>query len=285
MRSEESRKRLIVNADDFGLDERINSGIIRSFKNGIVRSASLAVSGEAFDAAVHLTKSNRDLSVGIHLVINEERPVLPEYCVKSLTDKKGNFLTFPDFLKKYSSRRIDLSQVYSEFDAQIEKFIKTGLMPTHIDSHKHIHMIPGIFNIVFELAKKYKISGMRLSRCPVVNAFGGSRRGRALSILALSGMSYLNAAKLKAGGLKFTKYCYGLMDSGSLNCKRLDSILTSMPAGTYELMCHPGVDSAYLRGRFNLDYNWNDEVDALTNPGILNKLNSLNIGLVKYEDI
>src|SRR2546425_5823141 len=56
---------LIVNADDFGTSRQVNEAVVRAFKEGVLTSCSLMVTGQAFDEAIQLAKENRGLAVGI----------------------------------------------------------------------------------------------------------------------------------------------------------------------------------------------------------------------------
>src|SRR5262245_41291022 len=63
-----NQRRVIINADDFGASEEVNEAVIRAYKEGVLTSASLMVTGQAFDQAVRLANENPGLAVGIHLV-------------------------------------------------------------------------------------------------------------------------------------------------------------------------------------------------------------------------
>lgn len=141
-------KKLIVNADDFGLTHGVNKGTIEAFKKGIVRSTTLMVNAEAAKEAFELAKENPDLGVGIHLVLTANRPVLEN--LKHIVDEEGNFLK----QSVLRAKQVDLTEVEMEFRAQIEKMISNGVQPTHIDSHHHVHKIDEIFQLVMKLAKE-----------------------------------------------------------------------------------------------------------------------------------
>ncbi|NQU73533.1 MAG: ChbG/HpnK family deacetylase, partial [Candidatus Omnitrophica bacterium] len=153
------KKQLVINADDFGLDPAINAGIIESFKKGVVTNTSMMPCGKAFEESVEFARRHNGLGVGIHLALNEETPVLPRDKISSLVSKrKDSFLAFPIFIKRFLSGRIAINHVYSEFEAQIERFVKTGLKPTHLDTHKHIHLIPRLLEVLLTLSRKFGIA-------------------------------------------------------------------------------------------------------------------------------
>src|SRR5215470_4509625 len=158
-------RRLVVNADDFGMSEEVNQAIIRAFKEGVLTSCSLMVTGKAFDQAVRLAKENPGLAVGIHLVTVMGRAALPQSEIPSLVDQEGNFSNNPTLagLKYYFSSHAR-KELRKELAAQFERFASTGLPLSHIDGHLHLHVHPVIFNAALELGAKY---GARRMRVPV----------------------------------------------------------------------------------------------------------------------
>lgn len=144
-------KKLIVNADDFGLTKGINKGTILAHENGVVTSTTLMVNGYATDEAFALAKGNPNLSVGIHFVLTFGRPILDGH--KSLVDENGDFLK----VNVLRESELDATEVEAEFRAQLDKFMSYGLRPTHIDSHHHVHEHDDVFPVVAELAKELNI--------------------------------------------------------------------------------------------------------------------------------
>ena len=142
---------IIFNADDFGLCESINAAIIKSYQDGVVRSATLMANGLAFEDAVQLANENPSLGVGIHLVVSMLKPLTNP---KTLTDTQGNFLK----LSQYENLEIDLDELRAEFIAQIEKCLTHDVKLTHIDGHHHLYaIIPGSLKIVEDLAITYHL--------------------------------------------------------------------------------------------------------------------------------
>lgn len=145
--------KLIVNADDFGYSRGINYGIIDAHLNGIVNSTTMMMNMPGVGHAVELAKVNPTLQVGIHLVLSCGKPLLSD--VPSLVDENGHFKRLPDFL---NDRDLPLLELEREWTAQIEKFLETGLIPSHFDSHHHIHAIPEFLPVVQKLSRKYSLS-------------------------------------------------------------------------------------------------------------------------------
>jgi len=155
----------ILNGDDFGLSAGINRGIIEAHREGILTSASLMVVGEAFEEAVTLAHENARLSLGIHLTLVEGSPVLPPNQIPSLVTRDGRFVgSLGAFLTRWLTGRIRLQEVQRELEAQVEKALKGKLRVDKLDSHMHVHLLPGIFHLVLRLAKQYRIKAIRIPR-------------------------------------------------------------------------------------------------------------------------
>ena len=280
------QRRLIVNADDFGLDPAINRGIAESFRNGIVTSASLLACGIAFDEAVRLAKEDEDMGVGIHLALNEEAPVLSPDRIMTLIDPRTRTLwELPVFLRRYLFGKIDLAQVRSELKAQMEKAFGSGLKFTHLDGHKHIHMLPGVLNIVLELAKRFGISRLRVSKTGWHHTLRSTKMQRAVGAAVLTVMADLQLGKVRRYGVDTPDYSEGVINSGGLDEKILLGILNALPLGNGELFCHPGLTTNSWQARYKWKYNWASELKALTSPAVKTLVKDLNIQLIHYDEI
>lgn len=145
------KKKLIVNADDFGLSPGVNKGIIETYLNGILSSTTLMVNQPYAKHAVELYKNYNNLGLGIHLTFDKGKSL---YGISSLTDDEGNFKKYPLLLK--SAKKDDF---INEIEAQIYKFKELcGKMPTHMDSHHHIHIkLQEAFEAVEIISKKYNL--------------------------------------------------------------------------------------------------------------------------------
>lgn len=145
--------KLIVNADDFGLSRGVNFGIIDAMHHGIVRSTTLMASGPAFDHAVELGKGNKALGIGIHLTLTWGYPLVSGH--KTLVDEQGKFHKLA-YVENHTDC-LDPAEIEKEFTAQIEKVLASGIEPTHLDSHHHVHMLPAHREITAAVARKYSL--------------------------------------------------------------------------------------------------------------------------------
>ncbi len=142
-------RKLIVNADDFGLTAGVNRAIIETHTGGVVSSATLMANGAAFDGAVTAARSAPNLSVGCHVVLVDGTPVSPPDAVDTLLAiRSAEPDKFYSSLSAFAARAMfggfDRDQLVAEVTAQIRKIQSTGLQVTHVDTHKHAHIFPEI---------------------------------------------------------------------------------------------------------------------------------------------
>jgi predicted glycoside hydrolase/deacetylase ChbG (UPF0249 family) len=240
-------KRLIINADDFGFTPDVNAGIIHAHREGVLTATTLMANGDAFDEAVRLARQTATLDVGCHLVLVQGA---------SLVTGRPLPETVRQLLLALARRQID---VFRELRAQIEKILSAGLRPTHLDSHKHTHALPGIFRLVVRLAHEFSIPYVRLP-------FDAT--------LPLARMSCDIARRhycqwTRGYNVCMTDHFTGFRLTGSLTEKTLAATICSLHDGITEFMCHPGfVGPALLQARTRLKESRLRELEALTSPRI-----------------
>ena len=278
-------KQLIVNADDFGLHPLINAGIIKGHQEGFITSTSLMPSAPCWQEAVRLAKENPRLGIGVHLTLVGGVPsVLPKEQVSSLLDDEGLFL--PDyvaFAKRYYSGAVKKAELEAELRAQLERALSCGVNITHIDSHQHTHVLPGINSLVLKLSNEYNIIRVRI---PKEGYFftGGFQTGVG-RLIGRSGLSFCaDMAALRADslGLRHPQHFYGMLAGGHLNAQLIANILRQLPEGVSEIMTHPGLDSAALGKAFSWQYHWREELDAYLDAGNKALLKELGIEPVSF---
>ena len=278
-------KQLIVNADDFGLHTLINAGIIKGHQEGFITSTSLMPSAPCWQEAVRLAKENPRLGIGVHLTLVGGVPsVLPKEQVSSLLDDDGLFL--PDyvaFAKRYYSGAVKRSELEAELRAQLERALSCGVNITHIDSHQHTHVLPGINSLVLKLSNEYNIIRVRI---PKEGYFftGGFQTGVG-RLIGRSGLSFCaDMAALRADslGLRHPQHFYGMLAGGHLNAQLIANILRQLPGGVSEIMTHPGLDSAALGKAFSWQYHWREELEAYLDAGNKALLKELGIEPVSF---
>lgn len=276
--------KLIVNADDLGLSEAVNEGILEAHLNGILTSASVMANGVAFEHAIRLCRSVPSLDVGIHLTLVEEEPLSAATATSTLVDAGGRLHRHASiFTKKYVAGKIHLQDVWSELEAQIKKVLSRGIEISHLDSHQHLHMLPQIRHITIALANKYNIPAIRVPR----EHLRPYMLRRAGGISRLCQLFVLNAfCQLgRKTPARRTDHFVGFFFGGNLHKENLHTVLQSLPtSGTCELMCHPGLDDQHtLYGHWH--YNWSAELDALTDQKIVEFIRQKDIQLTSYRDL
>jgi chitin disaccharide deacetylase len=287
-------KQLIVNADDFGLTTGVTQGILDAHWEGIVTSTTVLANGAAFDLAVSASRTAPGLGVGVHLNLSEGVPVSPARRIPTLVNQQGRLhLTPGHLLRSMLSGSASLDEVEAELRAQIMKVVRAGISPTHLDGHKHVHVLPGIDDIVIRLAREFDILSLR---CPLERPSGllktvRAAKGGGPSILrqfvvarGVSAFGRRFRQKLDVAGLQYPEHFYGLTQTGFLNTRLIRHLVDSLPEGTSELMCHPGYpDTSLAQTGTRLLSEREVEVFALCSPPLRTLIADSGIGLISYQ--
>jgi chitin disaccharide deacetylase len=292
--NDEPVKNLIVNADDLGWTEGVNRGIAEAHRKGLVTSTSLLANGRAFNSALDVARSNPELGVGVHLNLSDGPPSASPEHVPALLNSNGHLEGSPEsLLLRIASRSLDLDQVEREWDAQIRTIETAGISPTHIDGHKHVQMLPGLFEIALRLAKKYGIRSIRVSheesKLRNILSSGGDQKtstilkqgvqARGLKLLARDAREMADHA-----GLVTADYFCGIAQTGVLTREGVEKLLKHLPDGTTELMCHPGyVDEDLRLSPTRLQESRKTELEILTDPHIRKLVATAGIRLISYQ--
>lgn len=281
-------KKLIINADDFGIHDVVNEAVYEAYKHGILTSTSLMASGPSFEEAVRLAKEMPHIGIGIHLTLVGSLPtVLPPDRIPSLTWQDGMFChDYMDLLKRDMLGKVSLQEVYDEWDAQIKKIMSTGLPVTHIDGHQHLHMWNHFFPITLRLAEKYHIPCMRV---PDENMFFDVRISNLMRSLARDGLTFmarLHRKKLSESHIITNDHFYGMLYGGHLYPGRMMKILRHLEPGTTEIMCHPSSDENAIEQIYHWAYHGETaDFKSLMSPEAADFIKQNNIKLISYRDL
>ncbi|HSN88677.1 MAG TPA: ChbG/HpnK family deacetylase, partial [Thermoanaerobaculia bacterium] len=230
-------KTLVVTADDAGLHAGMTLGALEAHDWGIVTAVSVSPNGRAFDHAVERLKDRPKLDVGVHLTLVGERPLSPPETISTLLGKDGALLPgFPAFVRRALLGKIRWNEVERELRAQIERLQGTGLPVVHANAHQHLHVLPGVFEIVHKLADEYRIPWIRIPADPAAIR-GVSFRHLQLGILNALGR---RARPRALPPLRTTDRALGIVAAGHMTPGKLTRILEDV-SGTTELVCHPGI--------------------------------------------
>jgi hopanoid biosynthesis associated protein HpnK len=285
-------RRLIVNADDFGLTTGVNRGIVEAHTGGIVSSTTLMANSAAFDDAVQLARSNPTLSVGCHLVLVDGSPLLGADKVPSLMDatNPGHFRqNISSFALRALSGRLDADEIEAETTAQIRKLQSAGIPVSHVDTHKHTHMF---LQVLRPLLRAARACGVRAIRNPfgwmafsrIANRPQLWQRYGQVKLLNLLAGNFRRA--VADAGMITTDGSVGVVATGALDDRLIHFILETLPEGTWEFVTHPGYNDRDLVGiHTRLRESRDLERQILLSPVAHELLHSKQIQLISYRDL
>jgi len=239
-------KRLIINADDYGLSRGITDGILLTHQEGILTSTSLMVNQPATDYAISRAKEVPELGIGIHLNLTQGMPVLPKDQVRTLVDDDGCFYSCGRLAKKLLRLQVSAQEIEAEFRAQIQLMKSNGMMPTHADSHHRIHMYPSAARAFHNAIVSEGIRRARAPRkqyWPANGRWGGPHIGPLYRRLAAkSYLEFLQSVVFRDLQLPDAGVTFHPFYSGKLAAlpTAWQSTLEHLPGGSYEMWCHPG---------------------------------------------
>jgi predicted glycoside hydrolase/deacetylase ChbG (UPF0249 family) len=261
--------RLIVNADDFGFTRDVNEGIVEAHANGIVTATTLMANGDAFDHAVTLARENPSLDIGCHLVLVQGR---------SVADPSRELpATVAELTRALLRRGLP---VYEELRAQVGKILRAGIRPTHLDTHKHTHLLPPVLEAVARIADEF---GIQWVRRPF--DFGIDLGARMTKSAVALGLRVARPGFARAlGDLKTTDHFAGFQITGTLKQSNLIETLERLPEGLTEFMCHPGKLGPELRAAATrLKESREMELAALVSPEVRSAIKRRKIELTNYR--
>jgi len=284
-------RRLIVNADDFGLTSGVNRAIVEGNRSGIVTSATVMANAKATDSAIDLAKAQPGLKTGCHVVLIDGVPLTAN--LPSLTDGSSRFRSsLKQFALAAVRGRIAAEEIQREVEAQIRKIQSCGITLTHLDSHKHTHMFP---HVLRPLLRADKTCGIRAVRNPfeplhvwpigmVLASPGLWLRSAGVMTFQMFAAEFRRA--LQDEGMVSTDGTVGIAVTGLLDQQKLLRILEALPDGTWELVCHPGYSDSDLQAAgTRLTQSRELELAALTSVDTKKALARCQVELISYADL
>ncbi len=257
-----AERRIIVSADDFGLCESVNLGILDCCAAGALSSVSIVSAGDAFRSGAEQIKNFPGVGKGVHLCLNDELPVLPPADIPGLV-RNGRLLSYGEMLLRMAAGRLDPAEVYREWKAQIEAVLSIGISPDHLDSHNHVHLYPALFKVLVHLAEEYAIGSVRLPG-PGALADGGLDAASAAKYLLSAGFA------ARSAGLELRSISHPASTRGYFRCGGADVgtlrrwAALGRPGEVAEIITHPGRGVSADCPRYSgWRYNWQAERDAL----------------------
>ncbi|HXK37064.1 MAG TPA: ChbG/HpnK family deacetylase [Candidatus Paceibacterota bacterium] len=244
---------LHIVADDLGLHPSVNKGIIAGLRGGFITEASLMANGEAFLDAIR-EMDETSMNIGIHLVLVEE---------PWLTTGRRIAKNYKFFLARYCLGQVGSEDIEREFEAQIRKMENASIKPAFINGHQHLHLFPGLIDVVVRVAVRHGIERIRIVHEPQTR--GGWLRRTQLIILEI--LSRFAKRKIEGAGLRYNEAFIGFLSAGHLHKEDISvarKLAQINPDAIIELGCHPGYESESLRTKYgHWGYHWEAELNLL----------------------
>lgn len=279
---------LIVNADDFGLTEGVNDGIVEAHTRGILSSTTIMANMPAFEHAVALAKQHPALGVGVHVNLCMGSPAAARAELRGLIEPDGSLPSTMKLLVKAWNPAMR-APIEAEIRAQIKKTLEAGVEITHLDSHKHVMVHPTIMAAAISAAKEF---GIRAIRIPMEDASfaAASPIHRERKARIRTGMVTLLAGPAKSGarraGLTTTDRFFGIAGTGNWEPQSMARAIVLLRPGTTELMVHPGLIDDDLRGTATRLVNSRlEELEALTSPEVRAAVEEAGVKLITFRDL
>ena len=288
-------RRLIINADDFGLTAGVNRAIVEAHEHGVVSSTTLMANGQAFSDAAGLARSRPRLGVGCHIVLVDGAPLLDQTDVRSLLDggKPSGTPRFREGIAGFGARallgRLSENEIEAEAAVQIRKLQAAGIAVTHLDSHKHTHLFPRVLRPLLRAAAT---CGVKAIRNPFERMQGSQlaasprlwRRWTEVGILRSLAKQFREA--VEEAGISTPDGTLAIVATGSLDERLLRLMVERLPEGTWELVCHPGYNDGDLQGvRTRLRESREQELRILTSGSTRELLAANGIEMVSFREV
>src|SRR5215510_9786234 len=230
-------RRLILNADDYGLCAEVNAAIEELIVAGRIYDVSALANGECWESAVRFLRQHPQVSVGAHLNAVEGRPIAQSSEIRLLTGADRRFVGLRELLLRWARRPLAVTRaVEIEWRAQLERLRAAKLNISHVDSHRHLHAFPPAWRCAVRLAHTYGIPAIRLPR---ERSSLPMRRAAALALDASLTVSKLLSPSI---GLRHNDHFLGFKRAGAYGSSELIADLLKLPAGLTEVTLHPSLE-------------------------------------------
>lgn len=248
-------RRLIINADDFGLTTGVNRAITECMDRGVVTSTTIMATSSRFNDAAAIARehaANLQRSFGCHVLLVDGTPISPADAIPSLTKNGALRRSLADFAKASLTGKIVDSEVEAEATAQFRALQSAGVSISHFDAHKHAHMFPGVLRPLLRAASNCGIRAVRSpfeARNPLPYEFLVKRRDlwkRFFQVRTLARFRDSFVQLVAEHGLAAPQGSLGVLVTGAIDEQIFEMLISSMPQGTWELVCHPGYNDEEL---------------------------------------
>lgn len=270
--------RLVINADDLGLHPRIDDGIFTAHADGVVTSATLLATGPVAHEAVRRARQQR-LPLGLHLCLTTHlTPAAAPREVRWLAPGGRFRKNWAEFSAAWLSRLIPPEEVVLEFRAQVRRARELGATIDHLDTHQHLHLLPGMTSLVEVLAAELHLPLRWPNERP--SARWLLHPGAATKTALISTLAGLKQAR----GITRVP-AVGVFESGRLNERRLLRLIERLSPGDHEIVTHPGLNPDVVPQDPSWRYAWETELTAVLSPRVKNAIVAKGIRLVSYAEL
>jgi predicted glycoside hydrolase/deacetylase ChbG (UPF0249 family) len=239
-----------------------------------------------FEAAVRRAAQSPTLDIGLHLNLTVGPPIAPPDRVSSLLDRKQEmFVPLRVLVLRALRGQIRLEHVAAECAAQIDRLRSAGITPTHLDGHRHVHALPGFLAPVAASAFE---AGIGVIRAPLEPLMTFSTRFPALLTKALVTASWFSSGTAGKADGRFRRVDHfrGISLQGGKDFEqRFLTLIERLPAGTTELMVHPGHADAELRKLDSYTDARERELAVLSAPRIADWLRLADVDLISFREL
>lgn len=256
-----NRPHVILTCDDFGMHESINDAALQCYQSGLLCSVSLVANGDAYASALNTLSVMKGIQVGLHFNIVEGRPV-SDLQFELLTKADGTFhdSVFKLAMMGWRNKKKLCYELEIELQAQIDKVRETGLECSHLDSHRHIHLLPSLAQSIASVMKKNKFLSVR-------NTNSTSNLNLFKSPIKLLSNFIFGYSRKYYSGFHTNDEFVGFFHSGNVAMSTIVEQVTDHKL--YEIGMHLGTDNKVLEdyfqwGRHGYQAHWSEELELVT---------------------
>lgn len=284
-------KKLIITADDLGLTPEINKGIYKAHQAGLLTCAALLMNAPATDQGIEIARELKTLETGLHLSIVEGISLRNKR--STVTDEidyfKGNICLirhWKEFAKKFYLGKINNKELEEELELQFQLFLKNFDNIPFLNGTQHLHVLPGVWDIVLKLSLKYQVKAIRLPALSMPNSTWLNIKS--LFLLPFQLFGEIARRDLKGTNIKVASNVFGMQYSGKINERKFLKLIRSAPFRASEIVMHPGYACSQLRHNLPWSYetfDWEMERKTLTSPDVADYISKNLIQLINFSNL
>ena len=269
-------KKLIINADDYGISTEVNDAIENLVTSGDLTDVSVLANGWSYEPAAVFLRYNPQISVGVHLNVIEGIALSPSNKIEVLMGAHGQFVNLRQLIWRWLMSPLAVARaVEIEWRAQIELMLRDGLVITHADSHQHVHAFPPFWRVLTRLCGEYGIPALRF---PSERNAIGTRRAAAL---VLGKSAAVGSMISRRRSLTTSDHFLGFKRMGIYGEREMADDLKELKDGVTEMIVHPSLYDGVPYPEMNGEI----EFRALQSTGLRNEIESQGVERVTWRDV